>query len=287
MASPAVRKLLTGSNQLFSLPDIYFQLREMIHDPRFSLPDIGKVISKDPGLSARLLRLVNSPFYGFQAKIDTISRAITVVGVDELYHLIIATCVVDKFDNIPGELVNMADFWMRSVQCAVISKLLAKRSMVLHSERLFLAGLLHDLGSLVMYREMPEESRQALAASNYDRRLLPDIEREIFGFTHAEVGGELIRDWGLPESLSEAIACYLDPETARLHRLDAYILNIAIRLVDANQRGEPAEQAAEEFTEHVLAIVRLHREQLTAVFEQGAEEFLAVFDLMAPNKRFH
>jgi HD-like signal output (HDOD) protein len=282
-----MEELLGGTNQLFSLPDIYFQLSEMIRDPRFSVNDIGKVIAKDPALSARLLRLVNSPFYGLQSKIDTISRAVTVVGSDELCDLVVATCVVDRFDRIPCELVDMTAFWMHSVHCGVVARLLAKQSMVLHSERLFLAGLLHDIGSLVLYQKMPDESRQVLQAAGHDRRLITGYELEIMGFTHADVSRELIKSWGLPQSLYEPIGNYLNPDDAPLHSLDAYLLNMAARLVDGRERAVPGEQTVEEFSSLALAAVRLKRPQLLAVMEQATTEFLAVFDLVAPNKKFH
>ncbi len=286
-APDTVKTLLAGVTELFSLPDIYFQLNEMIHDPRFSLADIGKVIAKDPALSARLLRLVNSPFYGFQSKIDTISRAITVVGVDDLYHLVVATCVVDRFGKIPCQLVDMTAFWMRSMRCGVVAKLLAKQSMVLHSERLFLAGLLHDIGSLVLYQQKPEESLKVLLATRYERRLLAEFEREIIGFTHADVAMELIKSWGLPESLYEAIGCYLNPESALVHKLDAYLLNMASRLVDGKERGSPADETVAEFSEHALTVTRLNREDLVSVIDQAEAEFSTVFEMMAPNKKFH
>ncbi|MGD0960133.1 MAG: HDOD domain-containing protein [Methylomonas sp.] len=284
---PVLQSLLAGSNQLFTLPDIFFQVNEMIRDPRFSLADIGKVIVKDPGLSARLLQLVNSSFYGFQSKIDTISRAVTVVGVDELSSLIVATSVVDRFEKIPCELVDMTAFWMRSVHTGVMAKLLAKESLVLHNERLFLAGLLHDVGSLVLYQKMPEAAHQVLLSAAHDRRLLADFELEILGFTHADVARELIKNWGLPESLHEPIGCYLTPDTARLYRLDTYLLNVATELVNAGERGESPEQAAEAMSPAALAITRLSRPQLAHVMFQAADEFLEVFDLIAPNKKFH
>jgi HD-like signal output (HDOD) protein len=238
-------------------------------------------------MSARLLQLVNSPFYAYQSKIDTISRAVTVVGVEELCNLVVATCVVDRFDKIPGELVDMTAFWMRSVHTGVMAKLLAKESLVLHNERLFLTGLLHDIGSLVLYQKVPEQALKVLVATGHDRRLLADFERDIFGFTHADVARELIKSWNLPESLYEPIGCYLCPELAEQHQLDAYLLNIAASLVDASARGESAECAADAFPAYTLSVTRLTRMQLSQVMQQSADEFLAVFDVMAPNKRFH
>jgi HD-like signal output (HDOD) protein len=279
-----ISELLVGANQLFSLPDIYFQLNEMLRDPRFSAADFGKVIAKDPALSARLLRMVNSPFYEFQSKIDTISRAITVVGFDELYNLIIATCVVDQFDKIPCELVDMTSFWVHSVHCAVVARLLAKQSSILQSERLFLIGLLHDIGSLVLYRKMPDKSREVLLAADNDRRLLADFEKEIIGFTHAEVSSQLIKSWDLPESLYEPIAWYLNPDFAMSHQLETNLLHIATQLVNNTERGVPVEQAVNEIAESVLSTVNLTQEQLIAVMQLASSEFLEVFDLVSPSK---
>ena len=287
MQSPALKHLIAGSTELFSLPDIYFQLSEMIRDSRFSLADIGKVIAKDPALSARLLRIVNSPFYGFQARIDTISRAIAVIGIDDLNNLVLATTVVDRFGKIPCELIDMTSFWMRSVQCAVIARLLAKHSAVLHTERLFLAGLLHDIGSLVLSQKMPEQYLKALLAANHDRRLLAGFEQSLIGFTHADVGRELLKTWGLPESLYETIGCYLHPADAQVHKLDAHLLHMASGLADSVGQAEGIEAAIEEFSKQSLILVRLSGEQIGSIMEQVDGEFLQMFELLAPNKKFH
>lgn len=282
-----IQQLVDGATELFSLPDIYMQLSEMIRDSRYSMSDIGAVISKDPALSARLLRVVNSPFYGFQARIDTISRAITVVGIDDLYNMVIATSVVDQFGDIPCELVDMTAYWMRSVHCAVIARILAKHSTVLHAERLFLAGLLHDTGSLVMYHKIPALSLQVLLATNHDRRLLAGFEQEIIGFTHADVGRELLKTWGLPESLYETIGCYLEPDQAEHHKLDAYLLHMAAQLVDCSKYVGGYEATITGFSDRSLALVRLTRAQIAGFLDQVEEEFLQVFELLSPSKKFH
>jgi len=282
------QSLVEESVDIFSLPDIYFQISEMMGDPRYTAVDMGEVIAKDPGLSIRLLKIVNSSFYGFQAKVDTISRAITIIGVDDLKNLVLATSVIDEFNEISVELVDMTDFWMRSVRCGVIAKLLAKESSVLHCERLFLTGLLHDIGSLIMYCKVPEKSKEVLLAAGSSRLLFGVIEKQILGFTHANVGEELIKSWGLPESLYEAVGCYLEPEMALVHKLDAYLLNLAAQLTDIPlQGGETAEYVLSGFTEEALSIMRLDAGLIAKVIDQAEDEFLQTFELMMPNKRFH
>jgi HD-like signal output (HDOD) protein len=283
-----VKELLTGNNRLFSLPDILFQLKEMIHNPDVSLNDIGKVITKEPALTARLLRVVNSPFYGFQSKIDTVTRAITVVGVDDLYNLILATYVVEKFAGIPSEIIDMTDFWMRSVHCGVVAKLLSKHSLDRISERMFITGLLHDIGSLILYQKMPNESREILIATNYDRRLLAELEQERLGFTHADVTCELMKLWGLPASLYEPIGKYLDPDNAAQdYQSETYLLNMAIYLVDSTSQTVPVERIALELSEALLSRFNLSLPHLELIMQQANKDFLDVYDFIGPNKKFH
>lgn len=279
--------LLKDSLELFSLPDIYFQISEMINDPRFSAKDIGKVIGKDPALSIRLLKIVNSSLYGFQSKVDRISRAITIVGIDELKNLVVATSVVNKFKKIPSDLIDMTDFWLRSVKCGVVAKHLAVQSSVLHRERLFLAGLLHDIGSLVFYYKLPEESMKVLRKANHNRKKVGQLEQEIIGFTHAELGGLLIKTWGLPESLHESVNCYLTPHTAHVHKLDAYLVSLATRLVDHAQQGLEIEDILSEFAIEGLSIMRLDVDQIARALVLAEEEFSQVFELISLDKRFH
>jgi len=286
MKFDTAKAVVVDAKELFSLPDIYLQLNEMIRDSRFSVTDIGSVIAKDPSLSARLLRVVNSSFYGFQSKIDTISRAISIVGLDDLYNLVVTTCVVDRFAKVSSELVDMTDFWMRSVHCGVVSKLLAKECPAINAERLFLAGLLHDIGSLVIYQKMPELATKVLLAIRYDRRLLTGFEQEILGFTHADVGKELLSLWGLPESLYELIEFYRQPELAVNYKLDVLVLNLASRLVDDRVFGRPVEETLKDIPDQVLVSLRLNRERVAQLMDQADTEYLEIFERLLPvNKR--
>ncbi len=273
--------LVDDVTDLFTFPDIFFQISEMINDPRFSIEEIGRVVSKDPALSARLLRLVNSSFYGFQAKIDTISRAIVVVGLDDLKNLVLATSVVDSFNRIPSEIVDMTEFWLHSVHCGVMAKLLAKESLVLHCERLFLAGLMHNIGSLVLYDKLPDKSYNVLLAAGNDRNLVAGLEQEMIGFNHAEVGGALIKRWGLAESLYESVSCYLNPEVAQVYKLDACILALSVYLVNASTRGMPVESVIDSVGLARFPFLRVGKSQIMNAAEQAESEFYQVFDLIA------
>ncbi|MBE0468460.1 MAG: HDOD domain-containing protein [Methyloprofundus sp.] len=280
--------LVQGSITLFSLPDIYHQIEKMVNDPRFTALEIGQVITKDPALSIRLLKLVNSSFYGFQSRIDTISRAVAIIGIKDLQNLIVATSVVDVFNGIPCDLVDMTDFWMQSVQCGVIAKLLAKESSVLHAERLFLAGLLHKIGALVLYQKLPELSAKVLKLADYNAELVPVIEQEMMGFTFADVGGELVKLWALPDSLYEAIAYQLTPEMALAHRLDAQILHIAAIFCTALVHDQDlVNELWVKIPLERRSLIGLDKKRFFTLLVQAQEDVRQFFQLLVSGKKFY
>lgn len=281
-ASP--QALVDGSVELITLPDVYFRICELMNDPKRSSADIAKVLSNDPALSVRLLRIVNSAYYGFPARIDTISRAVAVVGTFDLQKLIVTTSIVDTFRRIPQTLVSMSDFWMRSVQCGVIARMLAGAGRVLHGERLFLGGLLHDIGSLLMYSKMPDQSREVLLAAAGDRQLIGELEKELIGFTHADVGASLMEHWGLPESLHQAVGCYLAPATADNYRLEAHLVSLAARLCQVELDGAPLSDTLAEVSDDTFAITGLTEHKVLRTMSQVPDEFSKVFDVIFPQR---
>jgi HD-like signal output (HDOD) protein len=269
--------------ELFSLPEIHLQLSKMLDNPRYSAQDYVQVISKDPALCVRLLRIVNSSYYPFPSRIDTISRAVSVVGIEDLKNLVLATSAVNSFDKIPDDLVDMTSFWLRSVNCAVIAKLLAIKCSVLHCERLFIAGLLEDLGSLVLYFQFPEECKKILEEAKYDRHRIIELENQVIGFNHVDVGVELLRLWELPDSLSVCLTYYRHPEQAKDYILDAYILNLATILTDSFSQPEQTQDSYSKIPEATLKMLKLNKHDIDQILEQSKEDFSQVFTMVAPS----
>ena len=200
---------------LVSPPDICVKIGELIQDPKASTQSIGEIIIRDPNLTGRLLRLVNSSFYGLRTKVDTVSRAITVVGTRDLYALVLAISAVKSFSHLPNKLVNMDTFWRHSLYTALIARILAGRVDVLHPERLFVGGLLHDIGSLVVYSRLHELAREILLTAKGDEEVFYHMEMEMLGFSHADLGSLLLAQWRMPEALQDAVACHHAPAKAR------------------------------------------------------------------------
>ena len=229
------RDLVTGSIKLVSVPELYVRINEAVESPASTTAKIGQIISQDPALTAHLLRIANSPLYGFTSKIDTISRAVMVIGTRGLRDLALAASAVDVFSRIPGTTISMASFWRHSIFTGVIARLLAGRCNVLHSERLFVTGLLHDIGQLIIFYKLPEMARDVLNRSRGAGQVQHEVEREILGFDHAMVGGEILRTWNLPESISQAVTFHHEPSGADDYALEAAIVHLASSLASIGE----------------------------------------------------
>ncbi len=222
-----VQQLVGDSVQLASLPAVVMRAVELLNSPKTSASDIGDVIGEDPALSARLLKIVNSAFYGFPSRIETISRAITVVGTLELTDLVLGSSAIRVFAKIPNELIDMEQFWEHSLYTGVVCRVLARHLRAPNTERCFVMGLLHDIGSLILYRYRPERSRQALELSMDQGIPLHQAEQQVFGFDHAEVGSALMHAWNLPDCFVETTLHHHQPSKAQLFRLETAIVHLA------------------------------------------------------------
>lgn len=237
------QQLVKGIVKLVSLPHVCIRVNLMVDDPKYSATEIGEVISQDAGLTARLLRVANSSFYGFQAKISTISRAVTVIGFRELRDLVVAVSAVRTFSSIPVDLENMAAFWRHSIFTGIVARLLSRKCNILHHERLFVAGVLHDLGQLVIYHKVPELANRSLRRMKLTGEESDVAEREVMGFDHAEVGAELVKAWNMPISLEETIRYHHNPELAETNPVDTAIIHIADIISEMAELSEPERPA--------------------------------------------
>lgn len=231
------KTLVKDLDQLVSLPDVCIRVNHLMGSGNYSSAQVAEIISQDADISARLLRVVNSSFYGLPTKIETLSRAITIVGADDLRNLVMAATAMRTFTGIPKQLVDMTEYWQHSVTTGVMAQSLAKYSNVLHSERLFVMGLLHDIGRLVIYLTLAEKATDVLYITGGDNWILPQTESEVIGFTHLDVGAELMHSWGLPESFA-AVAGYNNrPQEAGDYQLETSLVHIAKAIANGEMVG--------------------------------------------------
>jgi HD-like signal output (HDOD) protein len=234
--------LLKGYVEVSSLPMIYYKINEAINNPRTSMVDIGKIISDDPGLTVRLLRLVNSAFYGFPSKIETITQALVIIGTNQLRDIVLATSITRLFKNIPEDLVTMESFWRHSIACGIVAKTLATYRNETNVERFLIAGMLHDIGRLILYQKAGDQVRKILLQCHLNKALLFLTEQERLGFDHAALGRRLLQAWNLPSSLEEAVAFHHIPHQAIHYPMEAAIVHLADIIVNAMQWGSSGER---------------------------------------------
>lgn len=234
--------LVKDLDQLVSMPEVLIQVNQLMAQPNCSSAKLAEIISLDVDISARLLRLVNSSFYGLSAKVDTISRAVTIAGTNELRNLVLATSAVKTFSGIPEHLVNMDDFWRHAVTTGVIAQQLGQLCNSLHSERLFVAGMLHDLGRLAIYLTLPEKAAEILSITGGDEWITVNTEEKLLGFTHMDVGAALMQHWKLPENLISVAKHHHRPQTEIDAAIDVALVHIALAIA----RGEMAGFSTEE-----------------------------------------
>ncbi|MCK5662774.1 MAG: HDOD domain-containing protein [Thiotrichaceae bacterium] len=221
------QQLAKEVENLFSLPEIYFQVKKTIDHPKSTIEDVANVISQDPSISARILRIANSSFFGFGAKIEYIDRAISIMGLAHLHNLVLAVSATNAFKGINSELFSMKDFWLHSIYCAAIAQILARKCNILDSERLFVSGILHDIGHLVIYSTLSTHASTVLSRARNEQLPLEQLETEIFGFNYAEVGGELLKQWQLPTSLYLPVRYHTHLQSDENFAPDSAIIHLA------------------------------------------------------------
>lgn len=200
-------------SQLATFPDVALQISDAVASEDSNVSDIGAIVETDPALSAALLRIANSAIYSVGGTVESVEKAVIVVGFRELRDLTFGICATRTFEGVPNELISVEDFWRHSLLCAAASQHVAHHAQVCRGESLFTMGLLHDIGQLAMFNQHPELSREALERSLDDNEgLMPYLsEREIFGFDHMDVGVELAKLWQFPKRLTSAIGNHHTP----------------------------------------------------------------------------
>jgi HD-like signal output (HDOD) protein len=223
------------------IPSIVHELNEVISNPLSSSDQIAQVINKSPSLTALLLRIVNSSFYGLSARVDRVSLAVTLIGTRELSALALGISILSMFKKIPGRLLNMHSFLAHSLACAVSARLLTAQKNLRQTEQMFTAGLLHDLGRLLVYIYFPDEAIVLLRTAAQSRTCLYLEEHRRLGCHHGHIGKYLLNQWRLPLSLENAVSFHHEPSLAPDPEAAA-IIHVADIIVNALGIGTSGER---------------------------------------------
>lgn len=260
-------QLIDSNIKLVSLPAIVAHVNQLANDPSASAADIAYAIGQDPALTARLLKIVNSPFYRFPSQIDTLSMAVTVLGTRQLRDLVIAAAIIKRFQSKIDPAFNIEVFWCHSITCAIAARNIALKLMLANSERFFVAGLLHDIGKMVMYLLLPNESFKLLKEMEKPDCDIENIEHNIFGFTHDDVGVALLTAWHFPESLIAPIRAHVALEGPDQYLKDAALIHLANNI--ANNLQAPISRDDDTMLNpKAIDLLQLTPEMIETVYEE-------------------
>ncbi len=223
---PDIEKELQEVTDLISLPEIYLKVRRLLDDERADIEDFAEVVVVDPNLSARLLRLVNSAYYGFPEPVESLPRALNLVGLEQLHTMVLGVSAVSSLD-LPNEILPLKPFWHGSLYCGVLTRLMADRLKLAGSDRLFVAGLLHDIGSLVLCAKFPDHAREAIRLSVQTHRPVHETQRQMLDYHYGDIGAMLLANWNLSPELQTLVRYQPEPEAASGQQLEIALLHLA------------------------------------------------------------
>ncbi|MGD8343052.1 MAG: HDOD domain-containing protein [Desulfobacterales bacterium] len=274
-----LRKLQNKKITLPEIPSIVFELNEVIANPLSSAEDIAQVVQRSPSLTALLLKIVNSPFYGFPSKIDKISLAVTLIGTREISGLALGISLISLFIKIPKEILSMYSFLRHSLACGIISRILAAHKSIPQTEQLFVSGLLHDLGRLILYSYFPDESRNILSRARSADMLLYMQETDYLGCNHTHLVRHLLQQWKLPMVLENNVFFHHSPQQAQ-QPLPATLVHLADIITNGLGIGTSGERFVPPLDNAAWESLELSPSCFEVVTKQATHQYFALESML-------
>ena len=219
---------IKGIDNLPTLPTIASEVVAAAQDPDSSVDQIGKVIEKDPPLTAKVLKVANSPMYGLRKEITSIRHALVIMGLKEVENLVLSVSVFNTFPEEPGKAsFDREAFWEHSMACSDIAKILAAKLGLRFDGKEFVAGLVHDIGKILFDEYFHEEFSSVLERTTKEDIPMIEAERAVLGVTHCEVGAFLANRWNIPPPIEEAIRFHHAIEEASIEPVLTAIIHLA------------------------------------------------------------
>ncbi len=271
---------LIDSN-LTSLPIVYFKLEKALNDENIETDEIARIVQGDPGISTRILKMANSPLWGLSQHIETIPHALTIIGREELKLLALSTVLRSSFNNVPKSLIDLNSFWRNSIACGVIAREVCSLNNFPNLERYFMAGMLHNIGSLVIFNKVPKIAQNILLQCEKQKKKLFILENQYLGYNHCDLGGGLLDAWGIPKPLVEAALYHHTPnESEEFPHLvwTIYSANILAMELNFGSNGDILTEPLDDCHLNQIGITLEDWENLKMNAPEIIEDFLNYFE---------
>jgi len=285
MRQDVLAKKLERMNDLPSLPSVVFEAVHLLHQPDVTIERLISSIQLDQAIVSKILKLVNSSFYGFQGKIGNLSQALVLLGFDAVRNAILSISILDTFSGIDkGSNFDPRLFWLHAVGTGVISQVIGHQLKYPHVEDYFIAGLLHDIGKLAIIKLFPEYFCQILEEVKEKDISIIEGEGAVLGITHAEIGYELASKWILPKEIQEAIGLHHCPWNAKENRAMTATVYLSDCLCRALDIGYGGDSLVPEIDPKALTILGIEPLFVSGCLEdidlemERAKSFMTAFD---------
>lgn len=271
MKTLALTQVVNNIRELPALPSVVLDLISSFERENVDVTTLADKISTDQALAAKTLRLANSSFYGLAAKVKTVKQAIVVLGFDSARALAVASGVIDSFGHGKGGEIDVIEFWRHSVAAAVCARSVA-RSCQLDQDDAFIAGLLHDIGRLVLATGFPEEYRQAVQFAAEHDVAISEAEVQVLGVDHQRIGQMLAEGWKFPAVIQRAIGQHHTPAREDLCGLPGvvHLANAIVQMLDLGG-GEGA--STPQLLDAAWDALRISEEQLKGICRETEAQF--------------
>lgn len=242
--------LLKQAGELPSLPEVYIRVTELLETETSTANKIGGAVQTDPTLTARILKLINSAYFGLRNPVTSIPQAVSLLGRKQLRQVLVGSVLSGVFKDFDLSGFPLRDFWQHSVKTAIIARQLAmQNALIIDHEAFFTAGLLHDIGWLVIAKVNPGSYLQVTEMARAQNRDIIDVETEKFGVSHIEVGVALLEKWGIPGLITECVKKHHDSDHVEPYVIETSIVYMANKLsrIDMASEDFDEEEAIPEF----------------------------------------
>lgn len=278
----SAQEIVAAHDHLNTLPAIYLKIRDELESEDGSLPEITRLVSHDAAISGRVLKVVNSPLYGFGGRIDNVMRAVQLLGMQQLHDLVLAMSVSEIFDEVDSKYMNMRMFWRLGVLRGLAARVIARRCGLLDAERMFVIGLLASLGHMILYLTVPKQAMAAQQEADASGEPLEAVEKRNIGADDAEVCCALLERWRLPSNFASVVGGQHHPPLAGEYSFEAAILYLANRIADVERLGEPSEAVLPRVESGIWAQLDIEPETVMQIREEAELNLAAVAAMFFP-----